>query len=339
MRQRRPRHPVCRRTSMLPASCATPKCISCACRRPGMRAISPISASSRRRKYLPKSKCRSRSAKAKATVPKSPISTPNCSGWKIRRTDTSRACISRAAFAKRRTPCWSRSSKYGIYGKRKPAAPVGCSPASSRCIELRFARRRARDRASPFCFRPFAPSWRSLHVHVQQLEECQVSDSERFNDRRGFLQGAAAAAAGYGITQWVSAASAADTPPAAPQATDFQRWLESIPGKHRQVYDAPEPNGGFALITAWVFLLTAQQGYAVTESDLGVVVVLRHNAIPIALNDSLWTKYKLGELFKIDDPATKAPALRNPFANIKAGDLPLPDMALDKLSARGVKFG
>jgi intracellular sulfur oxidation DsrE/DsrF family protein len=88
-----------------------------------------------------------------------------------------------------------------------------------------------------------------------------------------------------------------------------------------------------------VFLLTGQQGYGVPESDLGVVVVLRHNAIPIGLNDSMWTKYKLGEMFKIDDPATKAPALRNPFVNVKAGDLPLPDMALEKLSARGVKFG
>jgi intracellular sulfur oxidation DsrE/DsrF family protein len=46
-----------------------------------------------------------------------------------------------------------------------------------------------------------------------------------------------------------------------------------------------------------------------------------------------------GEYFKIDDPATKAPALRNPFAFIKPGDMPLPEAALEKLVARGVRFG
>ena len=167
-----------------------------------------------------------------------------------------------------------------------------------------------------------------------------MKDDDSFSERRGFLQGAAAAAASYGLTQLVSAASAAEPAPAPTSVAEgFQRWLDSIPGKHKQVYDAPEPNNGFALITSYVFPLTAQQGYGVPESDLGVVVVLRHNAIPIAFGDDLWAKYKLGEMFKINDPATKSPATRNPFANVKAGDMPMPDMALDRLSARGVKFG
>ena len=167
-----------------------------------------------------------------------------------------------------------------------------------------------------------------------------MKDDDSFSERRGFLQGAAAAAASYGLTQLVSAANAAEPAPAPSSVAEgFQRWLDSIPGKHKQVYDAPEPNNGFALITSYVFLLTAQQGYGVPESDLGVVVVLRHNAIPIAFSDDLWAKYKLGEMFKINDPATKSPATRNPFANVKAGDMPMPDMALDRLSARGVKFG
>ena len=168
-----------------------------------------------------------------------------------------------------------------------------------------------------------------------------MSGDEHSNERRGFLQGAAVAAASFGLTQLASAAHAAEQSPAGTGAvaTEFQRWLDSIPGKHRQVYDAAEPNGGFALITGYVFLLTGQQGYGVPESELGVVVVLRHNAIPIGFNDALWERYRLGEVFKVNDPATKAPATRNPFANVKAGDLPLPEMALDKLSARGVKFG
>ena len=40
---------------------------------------------------------------------------------------------------------------------------------------------------------------------------------------------------------------------------------------------------------------------------------MRHSAIGYAFDDNLWAKYKLGELFKADDPATGAPATRNPF--------------------------
>ncbi len=119
-------------------------------------------------------------------------------------------------------------------------------------------------------------------------------------------------------------------------STDFTRWLDSIPGKYRQVYDMPELNNGMGLAWSWVFLLTGQQGYGVPESDLGVVIVLRHDAIPLALQDSAWAKYKLGEQFKIEDPDTKAPALRNPYYP-KPGGLPIPDAGLHQLIDRGVK--
>ena len=158
----------------------------------------------------------------------------------------------------------------------------------------------------------------------------------RSSNRRSFLGGMAASAVALGL---VAGAQAADNSPSVEVPTDFQIWLSSITGKHRQVYDAPEPNNGMALIWSYVYLLTAAQGYAVPESDVGVVVVLRHAAIPIAFEDSVWAKYKLGEVFKINDPATKTASVRNPFNNIKPEDMPIPDAALDKLVSRGVKFG
>jgi len=60
-------------------------------------------------------------------------------------------------------------------------------------------------------------------------------------------------------------------------------------------------------------------------------MVLRHDALPLALNDSVWAKYQLGEVFKIEDPDTKAPAVRNPFY-LKPGALPVPDAALQSSS-------
>ena len=86
-----------------------------------------------------------------------------------------------------------------------------------------------------------------------------------------------------------------------------------------------------------VFLMTGAQAYAIPESELGVVLVLRHAAMPVARNDSMWAKYKFGEFYKIEDPQSKAPATRNPSTNLKPGDLPLMEAALEKLIARGVK--
>jgi hypothetical protein len=53
----------------------------------------------------------------------------------------------------------------------------------------------------------------------------------------------------------------------------------------------------------------------------------------------MWEKYKIGGSFKIIDPETKAPAVKNPFLHPKAGVLPIDDIALDRLLARGVIFG
>lgn len=151
--------------------------------------------------------------------------------------------------------------------------------------------------------------------------------------RRGFLGALAAGAAALGLGNQAGNAVAAE----AGRGTDFQKWLDTIPGRYKQVYDMPSANNGYGLVWSYVFLLTGAQGYDVPESDLGVVVVLRHAAIPIAMKDDVWAKYKLGEFFKINDPLTKAPAERNPFAFVKPGDLPAADAALEKLIARNVR--
>ncbi len=156
-----------------------------------------------------------------------------------------------------------------------------------------------------------------------------MDDSNDF-DRRGFL-GLTAAAAALGLAAAAPAAKAATGP-----ATPFTQWLDSIPGTHKVTLDVREPGGGMGNAWAWVYLLTGPQAYGMSEGDMGVAMVLRHNAIPLVLNDAMWSKYKLGALFKIDDPKTGKPAERHPYYV----DMPapfLPDMALQKLIERGVK--
>lgn len=167
-----------------------------------------------------------------------------------------------------------------------------------------------------------------------------MPDNNSSTHRRGFLSGVATLGAAVGLGKLTAAARAAEAGgEAAGAAPGFAKWLDSIGGKHRQVFDAPDVNDGLPLIYSFVFLLTGTKVYAVPENELGVVLVLRHGAIPLAFTDRLWSKYKIGEFFKINDPATHAPSTRNFFAGSKPGDLMLPDAAIDKLIARGVKVG
>jgi len=160
--------------------------------------------------------------------------------------------------------------------------------------------------------------------------------------RRGFLGRLAAGAAALGLGGLVAPAEAAAerrVAPRTPANPEFEAWLNKMTGKHKMLYDMPEPNSGFGFAWARIFLNTTNETYGTTDAENTVVVVLRHNAIPFGMKSDMWPKYKLGEAFKINDAATNAAAARNPFAYVKPGDLPFPGMAVDELVAKGVLFG
>jgi intracellular sulfur oxidation DsrE/DsrF family protein len=166
-----------------------------------------------------------------------------------------------------------------------------------------------------------------------------VFESENSIDRRGFLGAivAGAAAAGLARIPGAMAAESMDLPVAGSEALDAA--LKKLSGrKYRQVFDAPRPNESMPVIWSWAFLHTLNK-LKVEDSNIGCFVILRHEAIPFAMQDQLWAKYKLGEVFKIDDKTTKAPSVRNVVTNIKPEDLPIPEMAMEKVQARGVTFG
>ena len=102
------------------------------------------------------------------------------------------------------------------------------------------------------------------------------------------------------------------------------------------MYDAPEVHEGMALVWARVFLMTNKQ-VGVPDDDVTAVIVLRHGAIPIAMNDELWAKYNFGKMFKVDDAKTKAPSTRNFFRVWE--DFMLPECGVEPLQKSGVLFG
>jgi intracellular sulfur oxidation DsrE/DsrF family protein len=169
-------------------------------------------------------------------------------------------------------------------------------------------------------------------------------DSGRFTThRRGFLGRLAAGAAAFGLGGLAAPVAAAARPTKTHDHVsadpEFEAWLNKITGKHKMLFDAPAPNQGFGLAWARVFLNTTNDTYGTTDADNSVVIVLRHGAIPLGMEGGMWAKYKFGEFFKVNDGATNAPALRNPFTHAKPGELPLPGMAIDELVAKGVQFG
>jgi intracellular sulfur oxidation DsrE/DsrF family protein len=158
--------------------------------------------------------------------------------------------------------------------------------------------------------------------------------------RRGFLGRLAAGAAAFGLGGVVSPLRAAQPRSHEVSANpEFEVWLNKITGKHKMIFDVPEPNKGFAFAWARVFLNTTNEAYGTTDAENSVVVVLRHSGIPFAMKDSMWAKYPFGEVFKITDPKTQAPAVRNPVANMQPGDFPIAGVGIDELLAKGALVG
>ena len=166
----------------------------------------------------------------------------------------------------------------------------------------------------------------------------------RHTNRRNFIGTLAAGAATVSLATFAPPLSAGAKLVADPIANDENpdEWFKKINGKHRIVFDATKPNDMLPFAWPKVFLLT-NANTGTPEKENSVVVVLRHEAIPFAMNDALWTKYKFGEMFKIDDPKTKAPAVRNAFWKPQPGDFKIPGIGtvaigINELQDSGVMF-
>ena len=164
-----------------------------------------------------------------------------------------------------------------------------------------------------------------------------MSDSRSHTtDRRGFVSAVATVGAGLALGAdsrlqglLVAQQSASDA------------WLDQLKGKHRQLFDVPEPEGGTALRHLRNYLDAWRNAFGVGERDVSVVVTLYARTTPLGLQDAMWEKYQLGAALSITDPTTNAPLVRNWFAHAKPGD-PVadgePGTSMETLQQRGVVF-
>jgi len=153
-------------------------------------------------------------------------------------------------------------------------------------------------------------------------------------DRRSFITAMAALSAGATL------ASAAEPAPSR-KAPPTDAWLDRLKGKHKQLFDAPDPDGGTLLRHSRGYLDVWRDAYGVPEKDINVVVTLYGRTMALGLQDGMWAKYKLGEQLNIIDPTTNAPLARNWFAHPRPGD-PVadgsPESSIEALAKRGVVF-
>ena len=163
--------------------------------------------------------------------------------------------------------------------------------------------------------------------------DIRMHDPTDVTPRRGFFTRIAASAMALGLTGLASAPARA-----AAGAEDGPDWPGTLKGRHRQVVDAYAPNDGFPLAFAYTFV-AANGPASAGLVPATAVLVLRHTATPLALDHTMWQKYKIGQSLSIVDPETKAPAVKNPFLQPKPGVLLVDDMAIDRLLADGAVIG
>jgi intracellular sulfur oxidation DsrE/DsrF family protein len=168
------------------------------------------------------------------------------------------------------------------------------------------------------------------------------SSRELQRERRSFLTYLKAGAAALAVG---SSALAQEKPAAAtrwePARHDKDNWLDELPGKHRLIFDTTTPEGvGDAMLFASNFLTVNRSEYGLQESDLAVIIVMRHRSTPFGYKDAMWAKYGeglAGHAAPFADPKTKEIPNINIYNSSDYGRLlSSRGQTLDALTKRGV---
>jgi hypothetical protein len=96
-------------------------------------------------------------------------------------------------------------------------------------------------------------------------------------------------------------------------------WVDRLRGKSRAVFDSPQAGEGGALFRAVMWREQHSKVFGTPIADLTPVVVFRHAAIPLVMDDAHWEHIGVGKDLKIKDPATKKWSKVNPIAQAQPG--------------------
>jgi intracellular sulfur oxidation DsrE/DsrF family protein len=153
--------------------------------------------------------------------------------------------------------------------------------------------------------------------------------------RRRFLGRVAAAAVALGLP-W-DRLEGRTTGPAAQANPD--EWLSRLKGKHRCLFDMPQPADGLPMVHILNYVNTYNAAYRVPDTAISAVGTFYGFTTLHGVNDAMWAKYRLGEFLKANDEATGAPATRNPWrTEVHTLGMTIAPASIEALQKRGVVF-
>ena len=159
--------------------------------------------------------------------------------------------------------------------------------------------------------------------------------------RREFLGKITAGAAAYSALPIALAVSACAAEGSNQAAGEFDlAWPGKLTGKHKSVFDMADIESGYGLWRGMAWAGQVQQYMNVAPADVSLAIVLRHNAISLAMDQAFWDKYGVGKLKSVLHPMTQQPTDKNPVLMGVAEGVPAPfdAAALPKQQERGVVF-
>lgn len=115
-------------------------------------------------------------------------------------------------------------------------------------------------------------------------------------------------------------------------------WTKKIKGGHKAIFDVAEIENGYGVWRASIYVNQYRDVLGVKERDITPVLVLRHNAIVLAMKQEYWDKYGVGKANNVKHPVTNEPTDRNPALLSSArNEQPanFDAFALDQYLARG----
>jgi hypothetical protein len=154
------------------------------------------------------------------------------------------------------------------------------------------------------------------------------------DSRRSFLTKVASIAGVVALDGAFSRAFAQAPAPANAAKFDLT-WMEQLKGRHKQAFDYGSFDlsaDGRPLRFVRNYLDPFRDVFSLQFPEINTAVGISRDAFPINVTDAIWEKYKLGERWKIIDPTTKQPAVRNIYLN-DGGDI-----SMKALQARGTLF-
>lgn len=143
-------------------------------------------------------------------------------------------------------------------------------------------------------------------------------------DRRQFLGYVGGATVGAASLPALPSLARAATGLEHPQPVDSKwdvSWAERVTGQHRAVFDSPEASEGAALFRAVAWCDHYKEVYGVERKDMSAVVVFRHTAIDLVMDDEHWKRFKVGKSLKIKNENGKWSEV-NPISARSVGDDP-----------------